>query len=277
MERRYDPDGLERFNGGLDCRRYRRQGFTLVELLTVVAIIAVLIALLLPALNRARDAARSVKCLSHLGQCGTAVQLFAIDHRGIILQFTYVNGRGLWWSNYLTGNSSRCPPSLQGNYIGNAAVLSCPEMVRANKNPGTYGMYSPHRDPYQVSSPFPQPYSGNFVGMQISRIPHPSDYAALFDTSSYAHSNWGTGLGTWSINATEPSPPGGWGGYANSGGGVWLAHTTTANGWFYDGHAEGVSPSGLPKLKNVNDYRYSDAIGVKSWYTKDFKRIEAQP
>ncbi len=62
-----------------------RSGFTLIELLVVVAIIAILVALLLPALNQARSMAKRVSCLSNLRQLDTAITFYLNDNNGILM------------------------------------------------------------------------------------------------------------------------------------------------------------------------------------------------
>lgn len=61
----------------------KNKGFTLIELLVVIAIIAILAGMLLPALNRARESARRIKCLNNVRQISVASHLYAADHREV--------------------------------------------------------------------------------------------------------------------------------------------------------------------------------------------------
>ncbi len=80
-------------------RKNNRRAFTLVELLVVIGIIAVLVSILLPALNRARAQADSVKCLANLRSLGQAMILYVGENKGWIPGSGLTSGRHLWVPN----------------------------------------------------------------------------------------------------------------------------------------------------------------------------------
>ena len=84
----------------------RFAGFTLVELLVVLAIISILMAILIPVINTIREQSKITACLSNLRQIGHAINMYGGDHKGLILpadlrdpNFDNVNGR---WGNWAT-------------------------------------------------------------------------------------------------------------------------------------------------------------------------------
>jgi prepilin-type N-terminal cleavage/methylation domain-containing protein len=83
-------------NRSLVSRAISRTGFTLVELLVVVAIIGVLVSLLLPALKKARDSALTVSCESQLRQIGFSLTCYVNDNNGFLPQRAYTYIHPVW-------------------------------------------------------------------------------------------------------------------------------------------------------------------------------------
>ena len=84
-----------------------RKSFTLIELLVVIAVIALLSSMLLPALSKAREMGRRVKCMSNLKQCGLAMMLYAQDYDDYIMACKWWDTPQTWldqMSFYLVGH-----------------------------------------------------------------------------------------------------------------------------------------------------------------------------
>lgn len=108
-------------------------GFTLVELLVVVAIIALLLAILMPSMDNVRAVTRSVKCASNLKQWGLATHAYANDHNGYLFNTRNQPGGANWWYMLLTEDKGYLPPlpdqARAGEY-GPGSVGMCPSAAR---------------------------------------------------------------------------------------------------------------------------------------------------
>jgi prepilin-type N-terminal cleavage/methylation domain-containing protein len=116
----------------------RARAFTLIELLVVIAIIAILAAMLLPALSSAKQRAWTISCNSNLHQIGLAMRMFADDNN----EYYPESGRTIYWGAVDTGGSEKASWMEQiYPYTANTNVYRCPGNVQlpvAQQGPFNY-------------------------------------------------------------------------------------------------------------------------------------------
>lgn len=108
-------------------RRARLHSFTLIELLVVIAIIAILAAMLMPSLNKARETARRTNCLSYLRQTSLYVASYMNDSNSFFFNRGFTNTATDWNYRSKVTWGSRL---VEGNYVKSYSDIRCPDAIK---------------------------------------------------------------------------------------------------------------------------------------------------
>jgi prepilin-type N-terminal cleavage/methylation domain-containing protein/prepilin-type processing-associated H-X9-DG protein len=216
-----------------------KKSFTLIELLVVVAIIAVLIALLLPALGQAREIAKQTVCLSNLQQCGQATLAYANDYHGNTWIMGYAGTKyGVWGHPledlkylpmvYGPNSVTRCP-SHPDDFVRPPNVLA----------DYTYLRYGIPGDQLPAASLNIHTGSIYYVTFRLDSVEDPSRIAYYNDSIGISPIRFTYHRQSTIIRWSEP---------ANAEALAHLRHSNRASSWFADGHAESNDANGIAIL-----------------------------
>jgi len=129
--------GLQQYSKKGNKIMKKRMAFTLIELLVVISIIALLLSIMMPSLQKAQNAARNVVCKSNLKQWGVIGQMYTDSYDGHFPQGWYTNdidNKQLWMS------------TLRDYYGDISGMRCCPTAKNPEKNGGIFGTWGPWPD-----------------------------------------------------------------------------------------------------------------------------------
>jgi prepilin-type N-terminal cleavage/methylation domain-containing protein/prepilin-type processing-associated H-X9-DG protein len=257
------------------------RAFTLVELLVVIGIIAVLVALLLPALRKAREVAVSTQCLSNLRQCGTGVHMYANAFASAVpasFSFkqnpSYSDQYYFWFYDGRIYPTQFIPPRVLGcprqQYSDSITLINSDNILvteKVNKN-SVYGMIGlpagtsglREKDFYFATQREGGPF--NFFKLNKMHQGIACDYLFMACTSAAS----GTGAERLDQGCPQFVARQAWSGGSWNSQAVWMAHGTQsypwANGLFADGHAEALTES---RLLSASNSWSSTLRGIHAW------------
>jgi prepilin-type N-terminal cleavage/methylation domain-containing protein/prepilin-type processing-associated H-X9-DG protein len=220
----------------LTVSRIPNRAFTLIELLTVVAIIGVLAAILIPAVGRVRESARASRCASNLKSIGAAFQLYAAENRGLYpalrcrndnIPPSEKNPSTKGWQIEISPYFGRSITTFNQLEDGADTHAYCPEFVQRYKDTPGYGSLNSAGYGMNSNLGVADIWDRRFPA---NRIVHPARTVLVGDSGDY-HINVSS---SWSPSATVP------GGYAS---GDPERHRTGANYLFADGHVSRLAPA----------------------------------
>jgi len=227
-----------------------RSGFTLIELLVVIAIIAILAAILVPALSRARKQGISTKCMSNLRQVGVINYSWSRDHEDRVCP-----GR-----MFRPDGSSPFQYDLLDDYFGYSRHRRLTDHLGTIWNcPLLFGMhYSPRR--FEYLNPYGSTYAWNLYGVPTliwtGSVLLPSDFEAWIYEYDKPESLMWWGDGDWNgwyfnsaVTVARAYPVGGKRHLEDNMPDTDHMDQELANFLFFDGHAGGVRDEDIPRDK----------------------------